>query len=226
MNEKMVLPVPSATGADRFRSAPSLPMAPAKGQPQKNMMQPKLRIGTFDPMTVKIGNEAIAYVESQKVPLNSSEMSAFEMVYALHAKMVESDVMEERMRKAGVWRRYRQAMGLMDKVLLKLIMTLPLKSQRHMENVRTGYEVQIKPKPVIGRTHCDQVIAIKDLEVLCLAAMDSRCRVCLNSERESKNCDLRGILMNYAPMHEWDTDSGGLCEYANAKVVGRDGEPE
>lgn len=32
--------------------------------------------------------------------------------------------------------------------------------------------------------------------------------------------------MNYAPMHEWDTDQGGLCEYANAKVVGRDGEPE
>lgn len=188
MNERMKLPVPSATGADRFRSAPSLPMpmAPAKEQPQKNMMQPKMRIGTFDPMIVKIGNEAIDYLESQKVPLNSSEMSSFEMVYALHAKMVESDVMEERMRKAGVWRRYRQAMGLMDKVLLKLIMTLPLKSQRHMENVRTGYEVQIKPKPVIGRTHCDQVIAIKDLEVLCLAAMDSRCRICMNSERESK----------------------------------------
>ena len=76
-------------GADRFRSVSMTKID--KIPTQSSMMKPKLPIGQFDELTVKLGNMIIDSIEKDKKPLNSRELTALEYTFALNAKMQHMD---------------------------------------------------------------------------------------------------------------------------------------
>lgn len=153
----------------------------------------------------------------EKKPLNHREMIAMEMMYALHAKTEQMDCMKERMRALKVWSKYRFATKLLENTVRALLDSLPDRNKRHMEDVRTKYMVEIRPKPIIGSCSSDHIVSTKDLQMLCDCAIRDRCSVCMKSGKEIKRCSLRALCMDIAPPDE--ISDGMFCEYSGLKPM-------
>lgn len=151
-------------------------------------------------------------MENEKQPLNGKEMFQLEMMYALLCKTDELDVMEPRMRKLKLWQYYKPAIGMLRKVVHGIFNDLPMRNLRHMEDVSKHYYVEIRPKPVVGTPPCHHVISHEDMQMICEAAAQTKCSICMADTKEAKKCQLRDFFLQVAPPDE--IRESGLCDYA------------
>ena len=90
----------------------------------------------------------------------------------------------------------------------RLYDAIPVKTRRHIENLCNHGEVLIRIKQT-ARVPEYTLISDDDLRVVCDAAMENECAICLKQGKEIDRCPLRKAMLHIAqPFTETPTSCG------------------
>ena len=167
-------------------------------------------------------NAAIRPIQAQQIidnnrdtelnlrPVLGEEMQIIEYLAAMDYKMGKAgDVMRERLKLIpNGWRQWRLMVSIINRLVPQVYSVIPVKTRRHIENLCNHGEVVIRIKPT-ARVPEHTLISDDDLCVVCDAAMENECAICLKQGKEIDRCPLRKAMLHIAqPFTETPTSCG------------------
>lgn len=156
------------------------------------------------------------------VEVNARELYHIEFIAGLDCQLINAEkYLETRLKLVpDAWRQYRIARAAVQKTLVALYQTVPIKTLRHMQNLCTYGEVIIKPRGATP-TNDVQIVPTPELKLLINKVIENECAMCVKSYAEQRGCKLRKALMHIAPPLEIDTSG---CNYRNVAASNELGE--
>ncbi len=149
--------------------------------------------------------------------LTGKERTALLYLAALDDEMHKaSTILRERLRASSPtgWRDWRLVQTITDRLLMKLVDTLPDKDVRWLAHMLENGRMSINlPGPVAKRDYL--IVDARDMAEISRMAARQVCWLCMKGRREAQHCKLRKCLQNIAPMPDGDKvpDELYCCEY-------------
>ena len=113
----------------------------------------------------------------------------------------------------GLYRKFRVASGFLNKVVGELYDTLPPNSLLRLQRVCSQSELILRPVRSSNDTH---IVLESDLLALVNTCKNAECAMCVKTDKEVKQCQLRRALMNIIPLEE--PNKGTMCGYTREFV--------
>lgn len=161
----------------------------------------------------------------RRTDANSREVKAIELIAGLDARLnKDGKYLETRLRQVpDLWRKYRLARTLVEKVVDGLYATLTPRVLLRMQRLCEDGEIIFRPKNALNKFTDTHIVLETDLKKLVNTAMCAECAMCLKSGSEIKQCELRKTLINVAPPSTI-AEGSSLCEYSSVAVNSKYGE--
>lgn len=158
--------------------------------------------------------------EQNRQKLNGRELAMLELLVMMHGMMHGRGTkdLEGLMRRSAPngWVQFRQAMGILDKLLDKVYDAIPVSNLRMIDNMMRNGEVSIKLQRA-GAYDDDLTIApAKELTMVINCAMHAECAMCLKNRADIKRCELRRALDAINPPETFETTS---CPYRDVVLA-------
>lgn len=146
-----------------------------------------------------------------KREMNAREIHALELIAGLDCQLQRgSTTLQERLRDAGVWQKYRTAMAMLERTLDALYRTIPDKTMRHMVRLLEVGQIVIRPKPMVDARDV-QIVQAEDLKILINETIKGNCALCMERGGKVRSCPIRRALAEIAPTEALPED--GSCAY-------------
>lgn len=150
--------------------------------------------------------------------MDNHELNVLEMWYILDARLHSDDAMAVAKRRlAGIpngWRDFRLFTAVSRKLLLRVVDTLPMRQQEHIDDMRRCGKVNIG----IGSVKAPEgksIVPDKVLDELVNAAIQGPCVTCWRMGAEIARCPLRDALLDTLPPDRLDYEGVySECEYS------------
>lgn len=152
---------------------------------------------------------------ARRVDPSSKELRSIEFLAALDSVMDRSHgYLEERLRSVpDLYRQYRVATVALSKVVEGLYDTLPANILLRLKRVGEQSELVLRPVRSSNDTH---IVLESDLLALVNTCKNAECSMCIKTDKEVKQCQLRRALMNIIPLEE--PNKGTMCGYTREFV--------
>lgn len=158
--------------------------------------------------------------EKNRQALNGRELAMLELLVMLHGMLKGrgTEYLESLVHRSGPlgWMRYRQALGILDKLLDGIYEVIPLKNLKALDNMMRNGEVGIKLRRAGAYDDDMTVVPVDDLRVLINTAMHAECAMCLKGRADIKRCALRRAMDAINPPRKMETMS---CVYRDCVVA-------
>ena len=159
--------------------------------------------------------------EEGRPDLNRREKEALEMIIVCSNEMYKhGDVLKARLKSAHPrgYNWFRIALGLLNKVLDLIYATIPKRQLEHLyEMCKIGEVRLVTSASVITAPYIP--IKARDVNVLCDAAVNNKCALCIQNGLEARSCELRKTLMTFCP--PTDLPKYGDCPYQGVRWTTR-----
>lgn len=153
--------------------------------------------------------------ETPRVDPSAKELRSIEFIAALDNVLETSHLyLRNRLRSVpGLYRKFRVASGFLNKVVGELYDTLPPNSLLRLRRVCSQSELILRPVRSSNDTH---IVLESDLLALVNTCKNTECAMCVKTDKEVKQCQLRRALMNIIPLEE--PNKGTMCGYTREFV--------
>ena len=173
-------------------------------------------MGVYDEKGAQI---AARMREQQRQKLNGRELAILELLVMLHGMMKGRGTrdLEGLMRRSGPrgWMRYRQALGILEKLLDDVYAVIPLQNLRMLDNMMRNGEVNIKLRRAGAYDDDMALVPVEHVKVLINTGMHAECAICLRDRAQIKQCTLRKALDAINPPESFETTG---CAYRDVVV--------
>ena len=157
--------------------------------------------------------------EEGRPDLNRREKHGLEIIMACASEMHKcAPVLKERltMRNKRGFAYFKMALGLLDKALGLIYEVTPTRQLRQIYALCKSGAVQLTASPALTPAN---YTAVKntDVNVLCAAAVNNKCALCIQNGLEARSCELRKTLITIWPPKEMPRY--GDCPYQGVRWV-------
>lgn len=152
--------------------------------------------------------------------LNGRELAMLELLVMLHGMLHGrgTEYLEKLMRRAHPrgWTQFRQALGILDKLLDEVYEVIPIQNLRMLDNMMRNGEVSIKLRRAGAYDDDMTIVPAKELEVLINTSMHAECAMCLKGRAEIKACPLRRAMDAINPPRTLESNG---CPYRDVVIA-------
>lgn len=154
--------------------------------------------------------------EYERVPLSNREYHALRGIFGMVNNFnVLAPELENRCKSTGDgWRILRQIQGLSEKLMVKLLFTVPANKLKLMQKDLQYTVCEIKLKyDVVKREETEYVcVPAKELDRIVSRLMNYECLICDKCEKDAKKCKL---YKDISATYPWEFESiDGKCPLA------------
>ena len=165
------------------------------------------KVGAFETPMVKI-------VPKEQLPerwdMTKKERDATLLMSALFSDVDNNEaILEERLRKVGMWQKWRTAHRFLFDAWRALRNSMPDDQFASFKQIEANVNMEFVPKMKIGQNV--RVLPISDIAELCDIARSDKCAYCVATPAEQRGCRLRKLMTRIAPPGRYRKD--GLCPY-------------
>lgn len=162
--------------------------------------------------------------EEGRPDLNRREKHGMEIIMACASEMHKTaPMLKERltMKNPYGYRLFKMALGLLDKALGLIYETTPIRQLQQMRTICLSGAVTLNTSPALTPPGYTAVKA-SDMNVLCGAAVNEKCALCMEEGGKVSQCELRKTLMTVWPPKE--IPKYRPCPYQGVKWYDKPGD--
>lgn len=164
--------------------------------------------------------------DEQRAPLTNAEFMLVERLGLANYQLEKccTGEMEARLRTIpNGWRDWKLLTAVTDRLMGKLLDTIPTKQLNRIVHIFNHGEVLIREKSFV-RSPQLITMPLDDLAFITEAAIKSQCRHCLRSGKEVRRCKLYKALIGAAPPDQYPRYGCGYQEIAQGMIEDDDNE--
>jgi len=173
-------------------------------------------LGVYDKKAAAITQQM---AEKKRQKLNGRELAMLELLVMLHGMLKGRGTrdLEGLMRRASPrgWMRYRQALGILDKLLDDVYAAIPLQNLKMIDNMMRNGEIGIKLRRAGAYDDDMTVVPVDGVRVLLNTCLHAECAMCLKDRADIKRCTLRKAMDAINPPESFETTS---CVYRDVVI--------